>query len=174
MPTPNNDVVHTPFISPSHIGHRLHSTCPPDVRDSTSEYEYCAAGVPSRAGPGPATRQPQDPCPSESEPSPHSHLISNTLTPPKMPGALALDDHEGYLSSSSGEISEPISHDSMDTVRPQNEEEPRQEEDTRSSSKPLQEDYENLPPPSDIHRLPRVSIASKCYFKRAVANPLSR
>ncbi|KAI4197866.1 MAG: hypothetical protein LQ346_002880 [Caloplaca aetnensis] len=72
-----------------------------------------------------------------------------------MPGALTLDDHEGYLSSSSGEISEPTSHDSMDTVRPQNEEEPRQEEETRPSSKPLQEEYENLPPPSDIHRLPR-------------------
>ncbi|KAL8929899.1 MAG: hypothetical protein Q9208_001043 [Pyrenodesmia sp. 3 TL-2023] len=73
-----------------------------------------------------------------------------------MPGALTLDDHEGYLSSSSGEISESTSHDSMDTVRPQNEEEPRQEEELRPSSKPLQEEYENLPPPSDIHRLPRM------------------
>ncbi|KAL9018289.1 MAG: hypothetical protein Q9185_004392 [Variospora sp. 1 TL-2023] len=65
-----------------------------------------------------------------------------------MPGTLNLDDHEDYLSSSSGEISESASHDSMDTVRPEAEQgEQRQE---------THEEHETLPPPSDIHGLPRV------------------
>lgn len=107
-----------------------------------------------------ASRQMEDPQPSAPEPSPHPDLTNDTPTLPKMPGTLTLDDHEDDLSSSSGEISEPSSHDSMDTVRPQNEEETGQE--VRQSTEPLIEEYENLPPPSDIHGLPRVCVIYTC------------
>lgn len=148
MPTPNNSVLHSPFIHPPHLGRISHTTCPPDVCDTRSDHDQPAMDNSEQGSPGPTSRQTEAQQRSEPEPSTHIDSTNDISTSSKMPGTLNLDDHEDYLSSSSGEISESASHDSMDTVRPEAEQgEQRQESN---------EEHETLPPPSDIHGLPRV------------------
>ncbi|KAL8931774.1 MAG: hypothetical protein Q9211_006740 [Gyalolechia sp. 1 TL-2023] len=99
---------------------------------------------------------------SEPESSIPPNSINNLLAPPKMPGALP-DDSEDYLSSSSGEISEASSSDSVDTVRPQTAE-PNQ------SLMSLQQESAGLPAASDIHGLSRMIPTLTSSFLR----PFSR
>ncbi|KAL9002232.1 MAG: hypothetical protein Q9188_004830 [Gyalolechia gomerana] len=99
---------------------------------------------------------------SEQDSSLPPNSINNLLAPPKMPGALP-DDSEDYLSSSSGEISEASSSDSVDTVRPQTAE-PSQ------SLMSLQQESAGLPAASDIHGLPRMIPTLTSSFLR----PFSR
>ncbi|KAL8832086.1 MAG: hypothetical protein Q9170_005023 [Blastenia crenularia] len=116
MPTPSDSVTHVPFTPSNHLGYSSHATCPPDIRDRESEYGQSLERDSRHTSPGPAPQHSQH---SESEPSSHTALTNNNNSANrKMPGAL-LDDHEDYLSSSSGEISETSSGDSIDTVRPQ-------------------------------------------------------
>ncbi|KAI4140011.1 MAG: hypothetical protein LQ341_003990, partial [Variospora aurantia] len=100
-----------------------------------------------QGSPGPTPRQTEAQQRSEPEPSTQIDSTNDISTSSKMPGTLNLDDHEDYLSSSSGEISESASHDSMDTVRPEAEQGEQCQE--------THEEHETLPPPSDIHGLPR-------------------
>ncbi|KAL8975808.1 MAG: hypothetical protein Q9177_006987, partial [Variospora cf. flavescens] len=72
-----------------------------------------------QGSPGPTPRQTEAQQRSEPEPSTRIDSTNDISTSSKMPGTLNLDDHEDYLSSSSGEISESASHDSMDTMRPE-------------------------------------------------------
>lgn len=153
MPTPSDSVVHNPFVRSPSQGHSSHTTCPPDVRDSRSEYGYHTMDFPGRASPSSAPRQVEDQQPSEAEPSTHAQVTNNNPQPPKMPGAVVYDTDD-YLSSS-GELSEASSHDAVDTVRPPTEVGP-QGEGLPQNTEAIQEEYENLPPPSDIHGLPRV------------------
>lgn len=157
MPTPNDSVIHTPFIHPPHLSRNSHTTCPPDVRDTETEYDQYTMDT-SREGqgsPGPASRQMESQQPSEPEPATPIDSNNDTPTSSKMPGTLTIDDHEDYLSSSSGEISESASHEPVDTVRPEAEQ-GEQRQQTHESPESSHEEHESLPPPSDIHGLPRV------------------
>lgn len=143
MPTPSDSVIHAPFQP----GHSLHITCPPDAM-GRSEYNHFAGPSPRHAGPGSESRRMGLPQHSDQESSIPPNSINNLLAPPKMPGALP-DDSEDYLSSSSGEIFEASSSDSVDTARPQTAE-PSQ------SLMSVQQESAGLPAASDIHGLPRV------------------
>lgn len=148
MPTPSDSVIHAPFQP----GHSLHITCPPDAgldRDEYDHYQY-AGPSPRLAGQRSESRPSEHASHAESESSMPSNSIDNLLAPPKMPGILP-EDSEDYLSSSSGEISEASSSDSVDTVRPQTAE-PNQ------SLMSIQQESAGLPAASDIHGLPRVSL----------------
>ncbi|KAI4189662.1 MAG: hypothetical protein L6R41_001322 [Letrouitia leprolyta] len=146
MPTPSDSVIHAPFQP----GHSLHITCPPDAgldRDEYDHYQY-AGPSPRLAGQRSESRPSEHASHAESESSMPSNSIDNLLAPPKMPGILP-EDSEDYLSSSSGEISEASSSDSVDTVRPQTAE-PNQ------SLMSIQQESAGLPAASDIHGLPRM------------------
>ncbi|KAI4170471.1 MAG: hypothetical protein LQ343_004974 [Gyalolechia ehrenbergii] len=157
MPTPSDSVIHAPFQP----GHSLHITCPPDAM-GRSEYNHFAGPSPRHAGPGSESRRMGLPQHSDQESSIPPNSINNLLAPPKMPGALP-DDSEDYLSSSSGEIFEASSSDSVDTARPQTAE-PSQ------SLMSVQQESAGLPAASDIHGLPRMIPTLTSSFLR----PFSR
>ncbi|KAL8959160.1 MAG: hypothetical protein Q9193_003928 [Seirophora villosa] len=126
------------------------------MRDTERDYDQYTMDT-SREGqgsPGPASRQMESQQPSEPEPATPIDSNNDTPTSSKMPGTLAIDDHEDYLSSSSGEISESASHEPVDTVRPEAEQ-GEQRQQTHENPETSHEEHESLPPPSDIHGLPR-------------------
>ncbi|KAL8939381.1 MAG: hypothetical protein Q9216_003394 [Gyalolechia sp. 2 TL-2023] len=143
MPTPSDSVILAPFQS----GYTSHITCPPDAIDRSEPSRY-AGPSPRHAEPGSESRRMELSQHADPESSIPPNSIDNLLAPPKMPSALP-DDSEDYLSSSSGEISEASSSDSVDTVRPQTAE-PSQ------SLMSLQQESAGLPAASDIHGLPRM------------------
>ncbi|KAL8722478.1 MAG: hypothetical protein Q9225_001042 [Loekoesia sp. 1 TL-2023] len=118
MPTPSDSVTLPPFVPSSQNGYGTHTTCPSDAMDRGSEYTRYVEPDPMHAAPGSESLPMEDPQPAQPESSTHLDSTNNNPTQSKMPGAL-VDDSEDYLSSSSGEVSEASSSDSVDTVRPQ-------------------------------------------------------
>ena len=163
MPTPSDSVTHLPYVASSQIGHSSHTTCPPDTMDRRGEYVPYVGDSLRHDSPGSESQPVDDPQHLEPEPSTQLDSTNHSSTLPKMPGAL-LYDNEDYLSSSSGEISEVGSGDSIDTVRPQLPEHGQ-------SPMSLRQESASLPAAPGVHRLPRVRPMLSTDQQRLKADP---